>query len=76
MANSSEKISTPLNETQLMLLRLFSRPMDDAEMNGLKNILLDYYDTLLQKELSEVIAAKGITRTDFETLLAQDKRTR
>lgn len=59
-----------------MLLRLFSRPMDDSEMNGLKKILLDYYDALLQKELTDVIAAKGITRADFEALLTQDKRSK
>ena len=59
----------PLNEVQLMLLRLFSRPMPDYDVEAIREMLLKYYETALQKEVEQVIEQKGITRTDFDRLL-------
>jgi hypothetical protein len=39
-------------------------------------MLLNYYDTLLQKELDNVIAEKHIQRADFDNLLQQSRRTK
>jgi len=59
----------PLNEVQLMLLRLFSRPVSTQDLDAIQNILLDYYNNALQKELDRVIAEKNITREDYERIL-------
>jgi len=59
----------PLNDVQLMLLKLFSRPMSPNEVETIQEMLLDYYDKLLQEEVEKNIEAKGITRSDFENLL-------
>lgn len=59
----------PLNEVQLMLLRLFSRPVSTQDMDAIQNILLDYYNNALQKELDRVIAEKNITREDYDRIL-------
>jgi hypothetical protein len=67
-------IQTPLNDVQLMLLRLFSRPMSKSDTEAIRNMLLDYYDALLQQEVDKVIEEKGIQREDFERLLNQDQR--
>ncbi len=66
-------ISTPLNDVQLMLLRLFSRPMTKSDMEAIRTMLLEYYETLLQQEVEGVIQEKGITREDFDRLLNEDK---
>ncbi|MBK9336742.1 MAG: hypothetical protein IPM98_09165 [Lewinellaceae bacterium] len=55
-------ISTPLNDVQPMLLRLFSRPMTKSDMEAIRTMLLEYYETLLQQEVEGVIHGKGITR--------------
>lgn len=67
-------IQTPLNDVQLMLLRLFSRPMSKSDTEAIRNMLLDYYDALLQQEVNKAIDEKGIQREDFERLLNQDQR--
>ena len=59
----------PLNEVQLMLLRLFSRPVSTQDLAAIQNILLDYYNNALQKELDRVIVEKNITREDYERIL-------
>lgn len=69
-------ISTPLNDVQLMLLRLFSRPMTKSDMEAIRTMLLEYYETLLQQELEGVIQEKGITREDFDRLLNEDERSK
>lgn len=66
----------PLNDVQVMLLRLFSRPMDAEDLAAIKNMLLNYYETLLQKELDTVIAEKNIKREDFDKILQQSQRSK
>lgn len=68
--------SQPLNEVQLMLLRLFSRPMPTEDLNAIREMLLDYYETALHREVEAVIEKKGITRADFETVLNRQQRTK
>jgi len=68
--------TAPLNEMQLMLLKLFSRPMKPAELEAIRNMLLDFYDDLLQKEVNQAITKKGITRTDFDRILSNSQRTK
>jgi hypothetical protein len=60
----------PLNDVQLMLLRLFSRPVSPQDLDAIQNILLDYYNNALQKELDRVIEEKDITREDYEKILS------
>ena len=61
---------------QLMLLKLFSRPMKPGELEAIRNMLLNFYDDLLQKEVNQAIAKKGITRADFDRVLSNSQRTK
>lgn len=72
---STATLSPPLNDVQLMLLRLFSRPMSGQDLMDIKKMLLDYYDMLLQRELDVVMTEKQITREDFDRVLQEDQRT-
>ena len=66
----------PLNDVQLMLLRLFSRPMTTSDTEAIRKMLLEYYETLLQKEVDKVMEEKSIIREDFDRLLNEDKRSK
>ena len=65
-----------LNEVQLTLLKLFSRKMSEAEQTEIKEMLLNYYDNALQKEVQNVIKKKGYTKADFEKVLNNSQRTK
>jgi hypothetical protein len=65
-----------LNEVQLTLLKLFSRKMSEAEQTEIKEMLLNYYDNALQKEVQRVIKKKGYTKNDFEKVLNNSQRTK
>ena len=69
-------IPQPLNEVQLMLLRLFSRPVSSTDLEAIRNLLLDYYESMLQKEVDKTVRAKGITRADFDEVLNEQQRTK
>lgn len=64
----------PLNEVQLMLLRLFSRPMPPHDLEAIREMLLAYYEKALHEEVERVIEHKGITRADFDAVLNKQQR--
>jgi hypothetical protein len=65
-----------LNDVQLTLLKLFSRKMSEAEQMDIKQMLLNYYDNALQREIQSVIQEKGYTKQDFEKVLNKSQRTK
>lgn len=69
-------LSNPLNDVQMMLLRLFSRPMSKNDQEAIRNLLLDYYKTELQKEVDETMKKKNITRKDFDEILNKQQRSK
>ena len=76
MMTTQTTVTQPLNDVQLMLLRLFSRPMPAHDLEAIREMLLTYYETALHKEVERVIEEKGITRTDFEKVLNRQQRTK
>lgn len=64
-----------LNDVQLNLLKLFSRKMSEIEQAEINEMLLKYYDNLLQKEVQRAINQKGYTKEDFENVLNNSQRT-
>ena len=66
--NTSSSVQTPMNATQMMLLRLFSRPVPEQRMKEIKKLLLQYYTQNLHDEVEKAIAEKGITDADYEAL--------
>ncbi|WP_064197888.1 MULTISPECIES: hypothetical protein [Emticicia] len=65
-----------LNDVQLNLLKLFSRKMSETEQAEINEILLKYYDNLLQKEVQRAINLKGYTKEDIENVLGNSQRTK
>lgn len=57
-----------LNETQLMLLKLFSREMSEESLKQLKRLLVDFYDEMVQAEIEKLQASKNLTQADLDRL--------
>lgn len=74
--NTQTAPAQPLNDVQLMLLRLFSRPMPSQDLDAIREMLLSYYETALHNEVERVIEEKGITRVDFDAVLNKQQRTK
>jgi hypothetical protein len=66
----------PLNSVQQNLLALFSRSISESEQNDIQEMLLNYYDKMLQNEVQKVIQEKGYTSADFEAVLNNSQRTK
>ena len=64
-----------LNEVQLGLLRMFSRPMSTEQTLKIKRAIVNFLSDELDEEVERVVAEKGITDSDFEKLRKQHQRT-
>ncbi|MBL7790514.1 MAG: hypothetical protein JNL75_11855 [Chitinophagales bacterium] len=60
---------TKLNDVQLMLLKMFNRPLREQHIIDIRKLLLDYYDKMILEEVDRVIIEKGITDKDYEEFL-------
>jgi hypothetical protein len=69
-------IQSPLNSTQMMLLRLFSRDVPEQRMKEIKKLLLSYYNEKLHEEIEKAIGEKCITDEDIDAILYQQQRTK
>ena len=50
--------------------------MTKNDQEDIRNLLLDYYKTELQKEVDETIKKKNITRKDFDEILNKQQRSK
>ena len=74
--NTLSPTQAPMNATQMMLLRLFSRPMTIESTEAIRKLLMDYYDKMIQEEVEKAIVEKGITDADYEALKNKSYRNR
>ena len=58
-----------LNAIQLMLLKLFNRDIPEQEIKEIRDLLLNYLDMKLQKQVAIDMATKNITQADLDKLL-------
>jgi hypothetical protein len=61
-----------LNKTQMMLLRMFDRPMSDTESEELRNYINAFYKDKLDAQVQFDIQKKGITQKDYKDLERKD----
>ena len=74
-----EHTSTPhrtLNAIQLMLLKLFNQDMPEQEIKEIRDLLLNYLDAKLQKQVAVDMATKNITQADLDAVLNNSQRTK
>lgn len=77
IATSSKKEIhfTELNDVQLGLLRMFSRPMSKEKTLKLKRAIVTFLSDELDKEVEKVVARKKITAKEYEALKHKHRRT-
>jgi hypothetical protein len=61
-----------LNKTQMMLLRMFDRPMSDTESEELRDYINAFYKDKLDAQVQFDIQKKGITQKDYKDLERKD----
>jgi hypothetical protein len=64
-----------LNEVQLGLLRMFSRPMSREKTLKLKRAIVSFLSEELDKEVENAVERKKITLKDYEALKRKHQRT-
>ena len=64
-----------LNEVQIGLLRMFSRPMSTEQTLKIKRAIVNFLSNELDEEVERVVTEKGITDSDFQKLRKQHQRT-
>ena len=64
-----------LNEVQIGLLRMFSRPMTKERSLKIKRGIVNLLSDELDIEVERVVKEKGITEEDFEVLRNLHQRT-
>ena len=73
---SSQNINyNGLNEVQIGLLRMFSRPMSTEQTLKIKRVIVNFLSDELDEEVERVVTEKGITDSDFQKLRKQHQRT-
>ncbi|MBK7935610.1 MAG: hypothetical protein IPJ82_00300 [Lewinellaceae bacterium] len=60
--------SQKLNETQLMLLKLFSRQMPPEQLQKLRLLLIEFYDDLVQAEIERLSIEKNLSQDRLDAL--------
>ena len=64
-----------LNEVQIGLLRMFSRPMTKEQSLKIKRGIVNLLSDELDAEVERVVKEKNITEKDFEALRNDHQRT-
>jgi len=65
MAASQGNMATKLNPVQLHLLEMFSKKMSERELLEIKNLLVQYYTTKIEKEVESFWDKKGFTKDSW-----------
>jgi len=60
---------TVLNKTQLEILKLFSKPLSDEELQEIKKVLVNHLSQKLSKKINDISNKKGYTAEDFSNWL-------
>lgn len=69
-----EQKHQPLSNAQLELLKLFSRPMSDAELAELKNYLVQFYAKRVMDEADRLWDERGYTQETMNEWLSDEHK--
>ncbi|RYF69525.1 MAG: hypothetical protein EOO39_17390 [Cytophagaceae bacterium] len=70
-----ETLQSPLNEAQLELLRMFARPVEDADWQHIKAMITDYFAAKAIHEANEVWERGNWDNSKVDELLGVHLRT-
>lgn len=58
-----------LNNTQLEILKLFSQPLSEEELQEIKNLLVNHISEKLTAKVDAISQARNYTQKDFDNWL-------
>ena len=70
-----EILSSPLNVTQLEILKLFSRELSDTDLLALKRLMVLFLADKATRLADEVVEQKGLTKDDLVKIAHTHLRT-
>ena len=68
------ELKLPLNVTQLEILKLFSQPLNEAELKEIKTLLVKHLSEKLTKKIDAITEQKNYTQKDFDAWLNDDNQ--
>ncbi|MEN9446983.1 MAG: hypothetical protein RJA25_273 [Bacteroidota bacterium] len=68
------ELKLPLNNTQLEILKLFSQPLNEADLKEIKMLLVKHLSEKFSKKVAAISDEKGYTQTDFDSWLNDEKQ--
>ena len=70
-----EMLSSPLNVTQLEILKLFSRELSDTDLLALKRLMVRFLADKATRLADEAVEQKGWTKEDLDKMAHTHLRT-
>jgi hypothetical protein len=71
----SIQFETPLNQTQIEILKLFTRDLSESELLEIKRLIVKFLADQLTQKVDAIWAEKGWTNEDMQDLLNSVERT-
>ena len=68
-------LTTPFNEAQVEILKLFSSGLTDKQLDELRKLLITFKFQLLDTHVEKIISEKGLTDDDIEKVSSEHWRT-
>jgi hypothetical protein len=62
-------LKMPLNATQLEILKLFSQPLNDADLKEIKSLLVKHLSEKISRKIEDITNQKGYTQKNFDSWL-------
>ncbi|HPE58350.1 MAG TPA: hypothetical protein PK904_18235 [Bacteroidales bacterium] len=72
---NNTQLEMPLNKSQLEILNLFSRELDEQDLLEIKRLIVQYLAKKVTKMADQVWDEKNWTQEDMEKLLNSHNRT-
>ena len=62
-------LKIPLNNAQIEILKLFSQPLSESDLNEIKTVLVKHLSEKLTRKVDAISQQKGYTQKDFDNWL-------
>jgi len=63
------ELTSPLNSTQLEILKLFSQPLSEEDLKDIKSVLVKHLAEKLVKKVDKIVELKNYQEEDFNKWL-------
>lgn len=68
-------LQPPYNPAQVEILKLFSQGLTEAQLEELRQLLIEFRFKLLDEHVGAVVAKKGLTKKQIDKASSEHRRT-